>query len=147
MLHIIDTIERSLTLPADPDTVWERSFGSPEALASWFPEKVEGDWREGGVIDLVWGEHRSQARITKLVPGEVLEYMWHPGDAFRLDSHPEDELTTVRFTLTAVPEGTEVRLVESGFASIAESRAAWALEQNTGGWDEELAKLPKGYSA
>jgi uncharacterized protein YndB with AHSA1/START domain len=146
MLHI-DAIERELILPAAPDDVWAKSFGSPEALASWFPQSIEGDYRLGGSFYLIWGEHRSQALMTEFDPGRALAYQWHPGDAFDLDSHPREQLTTVRFTLEAVEEGTMVRMVESGFSSIGEDRRAWALEQNTGGWDEELAKLPQGYAA
>lgn len=146
MLHI-DSIERELIIPASPDVVWAKSFGSPEALASWFPQTIEGEYRLGGSFYLIWGEHRSQALMTEFKPGEALSYQWHPGDAYELDSHPREELTTVRFTLEPVAEGTRVRMVESGFANIDESRREWAMGQNTGGWDEELAKLPKGYEA
>ncbi len=145
-LHV-DTIEREVILPAAPEVVWERSFASPSALASWFPETVEGDYQDGGVFYLIWGQHRVEAQLVEYVPGQALAYQWHPGDAYTLDTFPREELTTVRFTLEPHPDGTLVRMVESGFAKVAEARRAHALKENTGGWDEELAKLPKGYAA
>lgn len=147
MLHISDTIEHELTLPASPEVVWEKSFATGAALSSWFPEKVDGEFSEGSEVFFIWGEHKCQARIVEYVPGSVLAYQWHPGDAMMLNERPEDELTTVRFTLTSVENGTKVRMVESGFSKIAESRASYALGENTKGWVEELAKLPQGYSA
>lgn len=147
MLHMQDSITHVLLLPADPATVWERSFGSAAALSSWFPQSIEGDYSEGGIFELIWGEHRSQARMTVFDPPRVLAYQWHPGDAFALDAHPEDQLTTVTFTLEPDGPNTKVTMVESGFANIAEDRREWALGQNTGGWEEELAKLPKQYAS
>lgn len=145
MLHISDTIEHELTLPASPEVVWEKSFATPAALASWFPEKVDGEFSQGSQAFFNWGEHRCEVRIVEYVPGSVLAYQWHPGGPCKLNEYPEDELTLVRFTLSPVAEGTKVRMVESGFSKIAESRAAEAFKDNTGGWKEELAKLPLGY--
>ncbi|MBX7136056.1 MAG: SRPBCC domain-containing protein [Fimbriimonadaceae bacterium] len=146
MLHIQDSIERTLVLPADPLTVWNRSFGSADALASWFPQRIEGDYSPDGTFHLIWGEHRSQAKIVEWEVGRALAFQWHPGDAHELDAFPESELTTVRFTLAPSPDGTQVTMIESGFSRIAQSRRDWALGQNTGGWDEELAKLLPTYA-
>ncbi len=146
MLHI-DSIERELTLPAQPAEVWRRSFATPEALSSWFPEKIEGSFEVGNSFFLVWGEHRCEALLVDYIEGQSLAYQWHPGDALMLDARPRSELTTVRFTLEPCDEGTRVKLVEDGFAAIPEDRRNYALEQNNAGWDEELAKLPKGYAA
>ncbi|MBS1707629.1 MAG: SRPBCC domain-containing protein [Armatimonadetes bacterium] len=142
-----DTIIRELVLPATPEAVWAKSFGSPAALSTWFPERIEGEFVLGEPFVLVWGEHRSQCRLTEFTPARALSYQWHPGDAFTLDDHPAEELTTVRFMLEPTEGGTKVTMTESGFERIAESRRAWAFGQNNGGWDEELAKLPLAYSA
>lgn len=142
-----NVIEREVFLPAPVATVWEKSFGSGEALAGWFPEKVEGDYSPGGVFFMSWGEHRCQCRLVELSPTSKMSYQWHPGDVYNLDSHPEDQLTTVQFTLTPHEGGTLVKMVESGFANIPDPRHALALGENNKGWDEELAKLPKQYEA
>ncbi len=145
MLHIEDSIVRQVTLPATPDVVWQKSFASAEALASWFPQAIEGDFVEGGSVDFIWGELRCECRIVRLDPGKCLVYQWHPGDAFRLSSHPEGELTTVEFLLEECEGGTKVTVTESGFLRIAKQRQGMAFEQNFGGWDEEFPKLAKSY--
>lgn len=145
MLHIEDSITRKLVLPASRPEVWRRSFGSPAALSSWFPERVEGDFSVGQSFFLIWGEHRCEARLVECEPESVLAYQWHPGVDATLAHYPESQLTTVRFTLADAGSGTEVTMIETGFRAIAESRAQWAFDQNNGGWDEELPKLAACY--
>ncbi|MFM9872598.1 MAG: SRPBCC domain-containing protein [Fimbriimonadaceae bacterium] len=140
-----DTITKELVLPADPNTVWEKSFSSPEALASWFPERVEVEFTPGATGFFSWGEHRCEVRIVTTEPPTTFAYQWHPGDTFKLEDHPESELTTVTFTIEPHPQGTKVTMIESGFANISESRHANAIKENTNGWTEELAKLSEAY--
>ncbi len=143
-----NTITREVVLPADPNTVWQKSFGTPDALASWFPHEVKGEFTPGNVAKFVWGgEHTAEVKIVTVDPPKTLAYQWHPGDAHTLDSFPEDELTTVTFSLEPHEKGTKVTVVESGFDKIAADRQDWAHSQNTSGWDEEFAKLPKTYEA
>ncbi len=145
MLHIADTITREVLLPAPPSEVWRRSIGTGEALSSWFPQKVVGEFALGAKVHFVWGEHKSEILITQYVPDKILAYKWHPGDAVELDAFPENELTEVVFTLEPHEAGTLVKVVETGFSNIPEPRGSYALGQNSGGWDEELAKLPLSY--
>lgn len=142
-----NTITRELVLPADPNTVWDKSFGTPSALASWFPEKADVEFVPNATGIFSWGEHRCEIRIVTVDPPHTLAYQWHPGDMNVLSDFPEEELTTVTFTLESHPEGTKVTMIESGFANIPESRHANAIKENTNGWTEELAKLPKMYVA
>lgn len=141
MIQRSDQIARTLHLPATPEEVFQRSFATPQALATWFAEKVEGDYRVGGTIALLWGKHRCECRITALEPGKCFEYQWHPGEARNLTDHPEEELTTVRFDLLPHENGTELRLLETGFERIPYARRGTAFGENSNGWDEELAKL------
>lgn len=146
---MLNAFFREFVLPADPETVWRRSIGSPEALSSWFPERIEGDFAVGGRFFLVWGETRCEARLVESVPNASLAYQWHPGESCGLDDRPADELTTVWFSLTPTPDGrTTLRLVESGFDCIPVPQRAHAIEMNTSadGWDGELAKLVRQWS-
>jgi uncharacterized protein YndB with AHSA1/START domain len=51
--------------------------------------------------------------------------------------------TLVEFTLTEVPTGMLLRVVETGFASLnaGESERAKVVKDNTQGWTDELAEL------
>lgn len=140
-----DCITRILVLPADPMTVWNKSFATPEALSSWFPDSVEGDFVIGESFFLIWGKQRCEARLTRFEPGKALAYQWHPGIDCELQAFPLEELTTVTFILTAHPEGTEVTLTEAGFENIPANRRGTSMGENSSGWDSELPKLAQQY--
>ena len=65
-------------------------------------------------------------------------------DPVRIRIEPlEDQgpLTLVAFSLEPVAEGTRLRLVESGFASLSDQRRATAFGENDEGWGECLAEF------
>lgn len=45
------------------------------------------------------------------------------------------------FTLTEVPDGTNVQVVESGLASLPDEPYDQTLQENTSGWRSEFADL------
>ena len=63
---------------------------------------------------------------------------------------PDDSNSTlVVFTLTPEDDGTRLRVVESGFASldISDEQRAQRVEENIGGWRSELDELRDYVSA
>ena len=50
-------------------------------------------------------------------------------------------MTLVEFTLEEHPEGTRLRMVESGFASLPPESRRPSHEANSQGWQNELADL------
>jgi uncharacterized protein YndB with AHSA1/START domain len=80
-------------------------------------------------------------RVEKVDPPTYLAYRWasaFPGEELR-----EDNSTLVEFTLTAEGGKTRLRVVESGFTSLAgpEDLRRRAVKDNTGGWPLELEAL------
>ncbi|GAA2466515.1 SRPBCC domain-containing protein [Streptomyces mauvecolor] len=80
-------------------------------------------------------------RVEKVDPPTYLAYRWasaFPGEELR-----EDNSTLVEFTLTPEEGRTRLRVVESGFAALAGSveLRGRAVEDNTGGWHQELDAL------
>jgi uncharacterized protein YndB with AHSA1/START domain len=64
--------------------------------------------------------------------------------AFRWANHLTDAgETLVRFTLDEVPEGTMLRVVESGFdgLDVSDGRRRELADDNRGGWNSELDEL------
>ena len=150
MLPVSNKIERIAVLPATPDVVWEKSFSSPEAMMSWFPDKLEGELVEGKNFFLIWEQHRCECRMIVFKKAECLEFKWHPGVSVELTGFPEEELTTVTFTFEKAQTksgqpGTKVTMIETGFAKVGKKRRQAVFEANNGGWNIEMAKLPKGY--
>ncbi len=140
-----DQIHRELILPADPQTVWEKSFGSLEALATWFLPVLEGTLNPGETLTFDCGEQVAQARIIEVSPPHKLVWQGHSGGAFKLTDFPESQMTTDTFLLEPHPEGTKLTVIESGFSNIPEPRASAAFKDNDNGWDIVLPMIAKTY--
>lgn len=88
-------IQREITVPAEPDEVWE-------ALTD---EDLRSEWLHDA------GEPRDITDEEADEDERSLSFRW---------ARPGEEATEVRFTVEAVPAGTRVVVVES-----APSRVAW----------------------
>jgi uncharacterized protein YndB with AHSA1/START domain len=135
-----DAIERELVLPAPPEKVWE-ALTDPAQVSRWFGVEAEIDLRPGGPIVFGWPEHgRFHGVVDEVVLASVFSYRWCLDRDTPVDAGPT---TKVRFTLEAAPEGTRLRLVESGFASLPDGVRDRHLVDNTQGWEEELGELSR----
>ena len=138
-----DMIEREVVYPASPERVWA-ALTEPDQIRRWFcNEGAEIDLRPGGAIRLSWSHGTSRAIVETVDPPHQFAFRWAPGYNGEDPNRPIEEqpLTLVAFTLEPVDGGTRLRLVESGFAALDESRRIAALKDNSGGWDECLAGL------
>jgi uncharacterized protein YndB with AHSA1/START domain len=134
-----DTIERSVTIPADIESVWD-ALTTQEGIRSWFGDQVEIDLRPGGEAMFGWSEYGdgSHAIVQEVVRPTRFSYRWTAGDAKRVDTGPS---TLVEFTLSADGTSTVVTVLESGFASLPVEIAERALADNTSGWKSEMQDL------
>ncbi|WP_371619355.1 SRPBCC domain-containing protein [Streptomyces sp. NBC_00454] len=82
-------------------------------------------------------------RVEKVDPPTYLAYRW--ASAFPGQELSEDNSTLVEFTLTREGDKTRLRVVESGFATLAGSEELRdrALKDNTGGWPQVLDAFRK----
>jgi uncharacterized protein YndB with AHSA1/START domain len=139
-----DTIERETTIEAPVERVWEL-LTQADHVGRWFGDAgAEIDLREGGAMVMHWREHgSSRARIETVEPHTRFAYRWAPYKDPGGEEPVEGNSTLVEFTLTPEGGGTRLRVVESGFASLAttdEQRAA-NHAGNSSGWTAELADL------
>ena len=119
-----DVIEREILIEASRERVWA-VLTEAQHVKGWFGDSADVDLRPGGTAAFGWTEHGThRARGTDVAPAEGAS-------------------TLVEFTLTEVPLGTLLRVVETGFASLHGTTAEQekALQQNTEGWTSELAEL------
>ncbi len=135
-----DWIEREVIIEASRERVWE-VLTDPQHIAGWFGDKAEIDLRPGGKAAFGWTEHGThRAIIDRVDPPSLLSYRW----ARDTDVEPASGgATLVEFTLTEIFAGTLLRVVETGFASlhVSEPEQDKAVEENTQGWQSELAEL------
>ena len=135
-----DTIEREMTIPVQIERVWE-ALTVPEHVSRWFGTEGEIDLQPGGAILFGWpGFGTFHGEVVEVEPPRRFAYRWCLDRDTPVDQGPT---TTVRFTLEPVPEGTRLKLVESGFASLPEGVRDRHLADNTKGWQEELDELVK----
>jgi uncharacterized protein YndB with AHSA1/START domain len=135
-----DAIERELILPVPRARVWA-ALTEPAHLSAWFGTNATIDPRPGGAVTFEWdGSTGPQGRNLGVI--EVVEPLRH--FVFRWQTLAEDPTvppTRVEFTLEDHPQGTRLRLVESGFASLPTHVRRSSHDSNTEGWARELGEL------
>ena len=135
-----DRIEREIVINAPQDRVWA-ALTEAEHVAGWFGDAAEVDLRPGGKMVFGWkefGDHH--ARIERVEPPGFFSYRW----ARPTSVEPaEGNSTLVEFTLVPEGAGTRLRVVETGFASLAASAGErdTAVRENIEGWANELGEL------
>jgi len=103
------------------------------------------DFRVGGEINFTWenGHSPYPGVIEVIEPGQRFAFRWYS----HAIGHPELKLsphvgTLVEFTLKEVAEGTQLTLVESGFAFLPDMAIAeQSYQDNQGGWSVLLHGL------
>ena len=133
-----DRIEREIVVRASLDTAW-RALTDPLRVSEWFSTTTEIDLRPGGAAVFDWGpDGRHEAVVEAVEPPRRFAYRWSLAAGVPFGEGPT---SLVEFTLAEVPDGTRVRVVESGFASIPDGPKRWA--ENVEGWRHELGELAK----
>ena len=137
-----DTITREMILAFPVERVWS-AITDPAEVRQWFGDQSDYELREGGEGVHKWGDNAHRMRIVTLDPPTRYVYQWV------IDQHddsqtPFDDMQTtqVEFLLEPTPDGTRLRLTESGFASHAADLRESNRAGNDEGWTSELAKLP-----
>ncbi|GLZ48316.1 hypothetical protein Acsp06_45010 [Actinomycetospora sp. NBRC 106375] len=139
----IDRIEREIVIAAPPERVWplvaEPGFWATD------DEGVRGTQvTETGPLVARHSEHGEfPMRVEKIDPPTYLAYRWvsaFPGEDLR-----DENSTLVEFFLSPEGSGTRLRVVESGFASLAtsEDNRENVISDHTGGWEQCVATLAR----
>jgi uncharacterized protein YndB with AHSA1/START domain len=139
-----DHIERETFIAAPVERVWAL-ITEAEHLGRWFGDAgAEIDLRPGGAMVLRWDEYgTSRGRVVDVEPRTRFSYRWAPFNDPGGEEPVEGNSTLVEFTLQPDGDGTRLRVVESGFASLDttdEQRVA-NHKGNTTGWEHETDEL------
>jgi hypothetical protein len=113
-------VTREITLPLDPQTAWDAVVD----LERWLTDDGALELEPGaeGELTLRDGEKR-WATVQEVRPGEHLSFWWHSYDALA---------TLVEVSLVAVPDGTRIVVVESGYAGTPICGSPWAGGASSG---------------
>ncbi|MFD1149915.1 SRPBCC domain-containing protein [Saccharothrix hoggarensis] len=138
-----DRIERETLIEASLERVWSlvTQPGFWVADEATLAGTVAKEGESVVAKNSQYGEFPVQ--VEKLEPPTYVAYRWasaFPGQELRPDNS-----TLVEFTLTSEGDKTRLRVVESGFASLAapEDLRDKALEDNRRGWPEVIDAFKK----
>jgi uncharacterized protein YndB with AHSA1/START domain len=132
-----DRIERTVTLTRAPGEVWQ-ALTTSAGLSAWFGERASIDLRPGGTATMTFaGGVTVDMRIERVEEPTVFAYTW------RLPDLPEDDprRTYVEFTLDPAGDGTQLLVVETGFAQLPLDARRETYDSHHEGWARELAEL------
>jgi uncharacterized protein YndB with AHSA1/START domain len=136
----MDEIEREVFIAAPVERVWE-IVTDARHVAGWFSETAEVDLRVGGRMVLAWKEYGTFLCVVERVePPRLFAFR----GAYEPDVEPAPgNSTLVEFTLRPEADGTRLRVVESGFASLdlPEEERRRRREDNIDGWRQEFGEL------
>jgi uncharacterized protein YndB with AHSA1/START domain len=132
-----DTVDQqsyttTVTIDRSPSEVYD----AVNDVRGWWSQQVEGrtdevgaEFRYRGEDDARTVEHLATIRVTELVPGEKVVWRVLDNHMSFIEDQSEWVGTEIRFDLTAVDGGTEVRFTHVGLVPTYECfdvcRAAW----------------------
>ena len=140
-----DTISREVLINAPKEKVYA-ALTDPAQLSQWFPDNVEGDIRPGERPVFDFGEYgKHSTYVVATDPYSYVAYRWIPGSVHVPAGFIGDVLkepnTLCEFHIDETPQGTRVRLLESGFSSLPQEFYAKSIEDNEGGWTVMIHRL------
>lgn len=140
-----DVIRTSAFIEAPIERVW-RAIADHREFGAWFKVALDQPFAAGeastGHITHPGYEHiRWNAEIVAIEPPRRLALRWHP---YAIDpdvDYSHEPTTLVEFTLSERDGGTEVEVVESGFAALPATRRDQAFRMNAQGWEQQLINV------
>ncbi|WP_139418491.1 SRPBCC family protein [Agromyces laixinhei] len=134
------TVRRTIRIAAPVEKVWA-AVTEPEHISDWFGRTVLDGTGAGAQGTITFPEYGSvPLRVEAADAPRLVSYRWSNDDALgrRVDTL-DDRSTVFTFTLEAVPGGTELTVVETGFDRTSDPAANMASHAE--GWVVELDKL------
>ncbi len=142
-----DRIEKAILLRAPRARVW-RAIANAEEFGKWFRVRLAGTFEPGarlrGQVTYPGYEHVTfEISVERMEPESLLSWRWHPAAVEAGVDYSGEPTTLVVFELEEVPEGTRLRVVESGFDRIPVARRTQAFRMNDEGWTEQMKNVER----
>ena len=138
---IPDAIEREILIEAPVDVVWG-VVTEPEQIRRWFADEAEVELRAGGSgrLKFLPSGDSYELQVEAVEPPRRFAFRWvqPAGTAVR-----ERNSMLVEFTLHPEANGTRLRVVESGFATVdwSDAKKRRYADDHSRGWESLLGRL------
>jgi uncharacterized protein YndB with AHSA1/START domain len=129
------TVERTISISAAPETVWE-FLVEPAKATRWMGLAAELDPRPGGIYrcDVIPG-HTARGEYVELDPPRRLVFTWGWERSGDEESPVKPGSSTIEVELAPEGDGTRLHFVHRDLPN------AEAAESHAHGWDHYLARL------
>ena len=138
-----NSIEREVQIDAPVEVVWS-IVTEPDHIGRWLSDSAEIDLRPGGELVLKWDQlGTAPGTVERVEPPHLFAFRWVTPEPDRDPGAHEGYFTLVEFQLRTEGDGTLLRVVESGFASVdgTEQEKADLAAGHTSGWGSFLDQL------
>jgi uncharacterized protein YndB with AHSA1/START domain len=140
-----DRIEKRIELKAPVSRVWQALTDHRE-FGAWFRVALEGPFVPGqevrGRITWPGAEHLTMtATVQRMESERRFSFTWHPYAIDPAIDYSAEPPTLVEFTLEAIPDGTLLTVIESGFAALPAHRRDLAFRMNEQGWSIQIQNI------
>ncbi|HEY7819575.1 MAG TPA: SRPBCC family protein [Vicinamibacteria bacterium] len=143
--RVTDRIEKEIVLRAPRSRVW-RAITNSKEFGEWFRVDMKDEFKPGapakGRITHPGYEHLVfEVLVERMDPEKLFSFRWHPYAVDPKQDYSKEPTTLVVFELQDHPEGTRLRITESGFDQIPVARRAEAFRMNSGGWEAQTKNI------
>jgi uncharacterized protein YndB with AHSA1/START domain len=142
-----DRIERTVDLKAPVSRVW-KALTDHNEFGTWFRVKLDAPLVPGrvscghktspGLEHLKW-----EAMVQTIEPERRFSFTWHPFSTEPGTDYSEQTSNLVEFTLEAIPSGTRLRVVESGFDKLLPSGRDATFRRHDDGWSSQMQNIAR----
>ncbi len=143
--NMTDRIEKQILIKAPRKRVW-RALTDTGEFGAWFRVRISGKFAPGqpisGPVQHPGYEHVTwNVTVEKMEPEHFFSWRWHPHAIDPEKDYSHEPSTLVAFELEEVPDGTLLKVTESGFDRIPLERREQAYRGNTEGWEIQVSNI------
>ena len=142
-----DRIEKDMVLRAPRSRVW-RALTDVREFGKWFGVEMKDTFTPGaparGRSTYPGYEHLIvEFHVERMEPECLFSFRWHPYAVDAKQDYANEPTTLVVFELEEVPQGTRLKVTESGFDQIPRARRDEAFRMNSQGWAEQAESIAR----
>jgi uncharacterized protein YndB with AHSA1/START domain len=140
-------IEKEIVVHAPRAKVW-RAITDFREFGKWFQAEMKDPFVPGalskGRITHPGYEHLMlEVHVERMEPEHLFSWRWHPYAVDPQQDYSNEPTTLVLFELEEIPQGTRIRVTESGFDSIPLARRSEAFRMNSQGWAAQIQNVAR----
>lgn len=140
-------IEKEIVVHAPRAKVW-RAITDFREFGKWFQAEMKGPFVPGalskGRITHPGYEHLMlEVHVERMEPEHLFSWRWHPYAVDPQQDYSNEPTTLVLFELEEIPQGTRIRVTESGFDNIPLARRSEAFRMNSQGWAAQIQNVAR----